>query len=206
MQVEKVIRLALLLFSFAFFSCKSDKKEEPLQPKDGLSEAKALLSGDIVLSSRATLNGVDRTLLPQGCPTKFNFRWEEDTMTLSLIDFTVGNMPFSITFVCQTKFMKLNSWEEKEYPDDGWVKFKGTNAAVTSGSPTLDKAVGSGAGVEGYLNTKTQEIEFIINYNMMNVRSEVFRQRIDKSRLGRFEEEFAQYERDLKAEKERQGL
>mgnify|MGYP002247258201 FL=1 len=43
------------------------------------------------------------------------------------------------------------------------------------------------------------------HYNMMNVRTETFLQEIDKSRIDRFEEEFAQYEKDLEEAKKEQG-
>ena len=42
-------------------------------------------------------------------------------------------------------------------------------------------------------------IEFIVNYNMMNVRTETFQQTIDKNRINNFnfQQEFEQYEKDL---------
>lgn len=60
-----------------------------------------------------------------------------------------------------------------------------------------DCQTGSGASVDGYLNVLTNQIEFIVNYNMMNVRTETFQQTIDKSRLNNFKAEFEQYEKDL---------
>lgn len=51
----------------------------------------------------------------------------------------------------------------------------------------------------------TKQVEFIVDYNMMNVRTETFLQEIDKSRIDRFEEEFAQYEKDLEEAKKEQG-
>ena len=160
-----------------------------------------------MLSTRATMSGVDKTLLESGCPTKFNFSWREDgTMVLDLSDFTVGAMPFAITFRCATKFMQLNSWEKDEYPCSGWVKFVGTDGNVTtSGDDAADNQEGSGARVDGFLNVDTKQVEFIVDYNMMNVRTETFLQEIDKSRIDRFEEEFAQYEKDLEEAKKEQG-
>ena len=162
-------------------SCESDDSltnEPPAQ--EYIDKAKEILVGDLVLSTRATMSGVDKTLLESGCPTKFNFSWREDgTMVLDLSDFTVGAMPFAITFRCATKFMQLNSWEKDEYPGSGWV--------------------------DGFLNVDTKQVEFIVDYNMMNVRTETFLQEIDKSRIDRFEEEFAQYEKDLEEAKKEQG-
>ena len=71
-------------------------------PRSGyLKEAKNILSGDIVLSTKATMNTVDKTLLPQGCPTKFNFSWEKDSLRLMLDGFTVGKMPLIVYFSCK---------------------------------------------------------------------------------------------------------
>lgn len=172
-----------------------------------VNEAKKILNGDIVLSTKATMAEVDKTLLPNGCPTKFNFKWEKDSMQLSLNGFTVGNMPLIIYFSCKCKFMQLNSWEKDEYKGEGWMKFKGKDGNVT-GDPKDDSGVqkGSGAGVEGYLNVKTSQIIFIVNYNMMNVRSECFLQTIDKNRINNYDAEFAQYEKDLAAYKKEHGL
>lgn len=189
-------------------SCESDDSltnEPPAQ--EYIDKAKEILVGDLVLSTRATMSGVDKTLLESGCPTKFNFSWREDgTMVLDLSDFTVGAMPFAITFRCATKFMQLNSWEKDEYPGSGWVKFVGTDGNVTtSGDDAADNQEGSGARVDGFLNVDTKQVEFIVDYNMMNVRTETFLQEIDKSRIDRFEEEFAQYEKDLEEAKKEQG-
>ena len=71
--------------------------------------------------------------------------------------------------------MQLNSWEKDEYKGDGWIKFKGKDGSVT-GNPKDDSGVqqGSGAGVEGYLNVKTNQITFIVDYNMMKRAFRVF--------------------------------
>lgn len=189
-------------------SCESDDSltnEPPAQ--EYIDKAKEILVGDIVLSTRATMSGVDKTLLESGCPTKFSFTWREDgMMVLDLSDFTVGAMPFAITFRCATKFMQLNSWEKDEYPGSGWVKFVGTDGNVTtSGDDAADNQEGSGARVDGFLNVNTRQVEFIVDYNMMNVRTETFLQTIDPTRIDRFEEEFAQYEKDLEEAKKEQG-
>uniref|UniRef100_UPI0028EA7DA7 DUF4903 family protein n=1 Tax=Hoylesella nanceiensis TaxID=425941 RepID=UPI0028EA7DA7 len=52
----------------------------------------------------------------------------------------------------------------------------------------------------------THEINFIVDYNMMNVRSECFLQTIDKSRTSKFDAEFKKYEADLAAYKKAHGL
>jgi len=191
--------LILMVFC-GLSSCSSDDEITKETPADEyISKAKDILSGDIVLSTKATMNGVDKTHLENGCPTKFNFVWNEDgTMTISLVDFTVGSMPFAVTFKCRTKFMNLNSWDKDERPESGWIKFQGSDGNVTTvGDDAADNQKGSGASVDGYLNVQTNQIEFIINYNLMNVRTETFKQTIDKSRIDNFEAEFEQYEKDL---------
>lgn len=189
-------------------ACDSDEKitqEPPSQTY--VKKAKEILAGDIVLSTRATMNGVDKTLLKSGCPTKFNFSWREDgMMILNLSDFSVGAMPFAISFKCATKIMQLNSWEQDEYPGDGGLSL--LVQMVMLRLPVMmpeDNQEGSGARVDGYLNVNTNQIEFIVDYNMMNVRTETFLQTIDKTRIDRFKEEFAQYEKDLEEAKKDQG-
>lgn len=201
-RATKLISSFCLLFmaTLAISSCSSDDEITQESPEEEyLSKAKTVLNGDIVLSTKATMNGVDKTHLESGCPTKFNFTWNDDgTMTVSLVDFTVGTMPFAVTFKCRTKFMNLNSWEKDEYTGSGWVKFQGTDGNVTTvGDDASDNQKGSGASIDGYLNVLTEEVEFIINYNLMNVRTETFKQTIDKTRIDNFEAEFEKYEKDL---------
>lgn len=103
MKSIKLFTLAILgIFALFVSSCSSDddlNKEPPAE--EYVTKAKDILNGDIVLSTKATMSGVDKTHLASGCPTKFNFTWKEDgSMTLSLVDFTVGTMPFAVTFKC----------------------------------------------------------------------------------------------------------
>lgn len=202
----QVIICCFLAAILGLSSCSSDE-ETPLVQTE-IDKAKEILNGDIVLSTKATMSGVDKTLLASGCPTKFSFSWKEDgTMVLDLSDFTVGAMPFAITFRCGTKFKQLNRWEQSEYPGSGWVKFEGTDGnVITSSDDAEDNKEGSGASVNGFLNVNTEQIEFIVNYNMMNVRTETFRQTIDKDRINNFEAEFAQYEEDLAKYKKEHGM
>ena len=191
-------------------SCSSDEEITQGNADNTLvSEAKSYLKDEIILSTKATLSGVDKTLLPEGCPTKFKFDWsqtDDQTFTISLLDFTVGNMGMIISFKCDVKCMELNSWEKKEYTGDGWVKFKGVDGAVWGTDTDGSASSAKGSSVQGYYNAKTHQIQFIVNYNMMNVRSECFLQTIDKSRLATFVEDKAKYEEDLKAYKNEHGI
>lgn len=209
---KNIAFLSLLFFAvFAFCSCSSDEEITNSDANSELvKEATNYLNGEIVLSTNATMNGVNKTLLPEGCPTKFKFEWSKtdaQTFTISLLDFTVGNMGMIINFKCDVKTMVLNSWEQKEYTGDGWIKFKGKDGSVW-GTDTDDGSASSakGSSVQGYFNVKTHEIQFSVNYNMMNVSSECFLQTIDKSRLATFDEDKAKYEEDLKAYKKEHGI
>lgn len=191
-------------------SCSSDEEITQGNADNTLvSEAKSYLKDEIILSTKATLSGVDKTLLPEGCPTKFKFDWsqtDDQTFTISLLDFTVGNMGMIISFKCDVKCMELNSWEKKEYTGDGWVKFKGVDGSVWGTDTDGSASSAKGSSVQGYYNAKTHKIQFIVNYNMMNVRSECFLQTIDKSRLATFETDKAKYEADLAAYKKEHGI
>ena len=208
---KNIACLSLLFFAvFAFCSCSSDEEITNSDANSELvKEATNYLNGEIVLSTNATMNGVNKTLLPEGCPTKFKFEWSKtdaQTFTISLLDFTVENMGMIINFKCDVKTMVLNSWEQKEYTGDGWIKFKGEDGSVWGTDTDGSASSAKGSSVQGYYNAKTHQIQFIVNYNMMNVRSECFLQTIDKSRLATFVEDKAKYEEDLKAYKKEHGI
>ena len=208
---KNIACLSLLFFAvFAFCSCSSDEEITDADANTELvKEATNYLNGEIVLSTNATMNGVNKTLLPEGCPTKFKFEWSKtdaQTVTISLLDFTVGNMGMIINFKCDVKCMVLNSWEQKEYTGDGWIKFKGEGGSVWGTDTDGSASSAKGSSVQGYYNAKTHEIQFIVNYNMMNVRSECFKQTIDKSRLATFDADKAKYEKDLAAYKKEHGI
>ena len=208
---KNIAFLSLLFFAvFAFCSCSSDEEITNSDANSELvKEATNYLNGEIVLSTNATMNGVNKTLLPEGCPTKFKFEWSKSdaqTFTISLLDFTVGNMGMIINFKCDVKTMVLNSWEQKEYTGDGWIKFKGEDGSVWGTDTDGSASSAKGSSVQGYYNAKTHEIQFIVNYNMMNVRSECFLQTIDKNRINNYAAEFEQYEKDLAAYKKEHGI
>ena len=203
----------VFVFIFGVIGMSSCSSDEEITDADAntelVKEATNYLNGEIVLSTNATMNGVNKTLLPEGCPTKFKFEWNKtdaQTFTISLLDFTVGNMGMIINFKCDVKTMVLNSWEQKEYTGDGWIKFKGEDGSVWGTDTDGSASSAKGSSVQGYYNAKTHQIQFIVNYNMMNVRSECFKQTIDKSRLATFDADKAKYEEDLKAYKKEHGI
>ena len=213
--MKKTIKtLALFLLSLMCLilqaSCSSDEEITDADANTELvQEATNYLNGEIVLRTNATMNGMNKTLLPEGCPTKFKFEWSKtdaQTFTISLLDFTVGNMGMIINFKCDVKTKVLNSWEQKEYTGDGWIKFKGEDGSVWGTDTDGSASSAKGSSVQGYYNAKTHEIQFIVNYNMMNVRSECFLQTIDKNRINNYAAEFEQYEKDLAAYKKEHGI
>ena len=188
---KNIAFLSLLFFAvFAFCSCSSDEEITNSDANSELvKEATNYLNGEIVLSTNATMNGVNKTLLPEGCPTKFKFEWSKtdaQTFTISLLDFTVGNMGMIINFKCDVKTMVLNSWEQKEYTGDGWIKFKSEYGSVWGTDTDGSASSAKGSSVQGYY--------------------ECFLQTIDKSRLATFVEDKAKYEEDLKVYKKEHGI
>lgn len=217
---KKIVYIGCLLLCMICFSCSSD--EEITQGdanKNLVSEAKSYLKDDIVFYTKATLNSVDKTYydVTGGCPAVFKFDWSKDddqTFDISILNFTVGNMGMIINYKCTCKTMVLNSWEQKEYTGDGWIKFYGTDGACWgqdedgsdfSGDGSAAGSIVNGSFVQGYYNVKTHQIQFIINYNMMNVRSECPIQSIDKSLLANYDKLKADYEVALKKAKEEAG-
>lgn len=188
-------------------SCNSDDNLQ-LAPMSSeyTAQAKEVLSGNVVLSTRAFIGDVDLTRLETGCPTKFNFTWQGDEVEIRLLDFHVANMPFIVNFQSKARLYTLNSWEQKEYKGSGWVKIYGTDGlsktADRQGKPLDQK---QGATIQGYYNVLTHEINMDINYNMMNVHSDCFMQKVDKHRIDRFDEEVKQYQADLVAYKKQKG-
>lgn len=209
----RTTKLAYILFCCIILllsACHSDEKvtEEGVSDKL-LTSTRGFLSGEIILSTKATMSGVDKTLLPQGCPTKFSFEWgtsNKEAFRISLLNFTVGAMPLVVNFRCNVKVIQLNTWEKDTYKGDGWIKFKGIDGETFSKEADGTSAEAKGSSVTGYYNADTHEINFIVDYNMMNVRSECFLQTIDKARINNYEEEFAQYEKDLAEYKKEHGL
>lgn len=195
----------------SFQTITEEKEPDEVVPstEELARQMKEFLTGDIVLSMKATMSGVDKTLMPSGCPTKVKFEWsetEEQSFTISILDFTIGNMGMVLNFKCDVKTMALNSWEQREYIGNGWIKFKGVDGSAWGTDTDGSASSISGSSVQGYYNVKTHEIQFIVNYNMMNVRFECFRQVVDKSRLDNYEAEKEQYEKDLLEYKKEHGI
>ena len=196
-----------ILCCTSFFSCTADD-EIILKPvsNDYISAARKVLQDSFVVNATAMQGTVNKTLLDKGCPLKYYVKWKNatsDTINIQLKGFSVGKMPVTIWFSINCKFMQLNSWEKEEYTEEGWIKFQGTGGTVryTGNENDEDDSYESGSGgagsVTGYFNAVTNEIEFVTNFNVMNMSSDVYRQVIDPARIKTFDADFAQYEKDL---------
>ncbi len=79
MAITFISMMVCLVFGFmSLVSCSSDEEITDADANTELvQEATNYLNGEIVLSTKARMNGVDKTLLPGGCPTKFKFEWSK---------------------------------------------------------------------------------------------------------------------------------
>lgn len=189
------------LLVFTPFSCTDDEAITQTPVSDNLiAKAKEMLKDSIVLNATAMMGTVNKTCLDEGCPLKYYFSWKSsDTLNIQLKEFSVGNMPVTIWFSVNTKFMQLNTWEQDEYSEDGWVKFKGTSGITNynGNSDEYEDGSGGSGSITGYYNAQSNEIEFVTVFNVMNMTCDVYQQTIDTTRIYTFDAEFSQYEEDL---------
>ena len=206
--------LSLVLSLVILNSCTADDEitKEPVS-EDHITKAHEILKDSIVLNATAMMGTVNKTLLDKGCPLKYYLEWKgNDTLNVQIKKFCVGKMPVVVWFSANCKFMKLNSWEKEEYSGSGWVKFqaRGGQTYYTGNENDVDNHYESGEGgsgsITGYLNVDTKMIEFVTYFGVMNMSSDVYPQEVDPSRMERFDEEFAQYEKDLAEYKKEHGI
>lgn len=208
---KTITGFTLCLFVGSIFSsCKADQEivQKPVE-ETYLQEAKTTLRDVVVLNATAMMGTVNKTLLKEGCPLKYYMEWRsENELNIQIREFSVGKMPVTIWFSINCKFMKLNTWEKEEYPEAGWIKFEGSGGIVnfTGKGEGYEDGQGGGGTVIGYFNAQTHEIEFVTNFNTMNMTSDVYRQKIDPTRINRYDAEFAQYEKDLEKYKKEHGI
>ncbi len=211
MKTAKMLLMAAgALMILAQTACKDDADATLTQAER--NEAAEVLSGDMVVSAKASIGGVDKTLLDGGAPCKFRFdKTGDGEMTLSQPDFQVGKMPFPLNFKIAVTLSPVLSLEKSDFPESGWVRFSGKRGVVSITGQMPDSAVdesaeGDGSTVTGFVNTKTREIQFQISYAMMTVEVNVPRQAIDPDRVANYEAEREQYEKDLEEYKKAHGL
>lgn len=181
--------LTCLLLTAGLFSCKSDDPANEAIPAKALQSAKSELNGEIVLFSHAGLGESDNTKTEKGAPTKYTFSWKENnTLNISIKNLQIGKMPSSIQFSCDTQLQPLSSFENQEHKGEGWYAIKGENGITNAFGKEVNKGT-----INGFYNVNTKQIEFNINFNMMNAYAKVMEQTIDKSLLGRFDELMKEY-------------
>ena len=200
----------LSVFTTLFTSCTPAESLEQKPVEEAyLSAAREIMNDVIVLNATAMQGRVNKTLLEQGCPLKYYLTWKsDDVMNLQIREFSVGTMPIKIWFSIDCQFMMLNTWEKKEYGEKDWVKFqgKGGSTVMEAIDENYDDGNGGAGTVQGYLNIRTHQVEFVTNFNVMNFSADVYPQTINPARLEHFEEEFAQYEKDLAEYKKANGI
>ncbi len=212
-MLRVVTKLLVVISLLGLMTACHKSEPKALDKKDDyVAKTVQMLSGkSIVLDTKAMMGTVDKTLLPKGCPTKFDFKWldKEQKIEISLLNFSVGNMPLTINFRINAPFEELNVWDRDTYPEEGWLKFQSNNGWLMAdpkpGEPEPEK-FNNPATIEGFVNPLTEEIQFVINYNMMTVKSFCFRQKINFGRTKNYEQEFKKYEADLKAYKKAHGI
>lgn len=204
------VAFSAMLCCMCFFSCSADEENTKTPVSDNyIAAARELLQDSIVLNATAMQGTVNKTLLDEGCPLKYYLNWRsKDTLNIQIRKFSVGKMPVTIWFNINCKFMQLNTWEKDEYTGEGWIKFQGTggNTVYTAIDEGYEDGDGGAGTIQGYLNVKTKEIEFVTNFNVMNMSSDVYLQKIDPTRMANFDEEFAEYERKLAEYKKEHGM
>ncbi len=202
-----ILIMMVLTMPLSLMSCSDDDDEMNLAEQiqlDGRHAVRRFLNDSIVVSSKVTINGVDKTLLSTGCPTLLFLSWESDSMWFELPEMRIGNMPFSVSFKAKCSVEKLNSWEEDEHAGGQgcWFKFVSNNGYVSTGNDPYP----NGSSIKGFFNLTSHEIEFVIDYNVMNARTVCERQVLDLSRAKNFKAEMEQYMKDLQAEKKENGM
>ena len=123
-----------------------------------------------------------------------------------------GNVgtPGCVSFMFDNKGQMIV--DKEEYTGDGWIKFQGTGGSTrytgnqNDEEGSYESGDGGAGSVTGYFNAKTNEIEFVTNFNVMNMSSDVYLQKVDPTRIDRFETDFAQYEKDLAEYKKEHGI
>lgn len=207
---NKCLFFLILFFSIVICSCTSDEEiaQKPVI-NTYINIAQEYLQDTIVFHARAMQGTVNKTVFKGGCPLRYRFKWIDDqNVNMALDSFTVGRMPVVVWFNIKCKFMQLNTWEKDEYKGDGWIKFQGTGGTIQyspSEAGDLNDSSNTGTGgagsVTGYFNANTHEIEFSVNFNVMNMSSDVFPQVLDKEKnkeaLKTFNADFKKYQEAL---------
>jgi len=144
----------------------------------------------MVLTMAAYISGEARTV-GEGMPMKFYFSYDKkkpEELILEFKKFHYGNMPLKVNFRAN---IKLLSADDKEGLKRVRLYCNNANTAIF---PVEIEATDRGnSKVDGYFYPETQEIEMFINFNMMNVTAYSKKQKIDLTRILRYDEEMDEY-------------
>ena len=210
MKLKTILSLSLVTLTLAYGLASCSKPSGPMTEAEKIESAQTFLTGDVVLSARAFMGEKDLTGLETGAPMKYHFEWKAgNTLHLKLDGFSVGKMPLQLFFEADLKPVPENQWEKKEMPGDGWIKLYADNgvSSFTPISPNMPKLPnGTGGKVTMFVNAETHEIQFNLDFNVMDIKTEVYRQKVDPSRVKNFEAEKKKFEEDYAAWKKAQGL
>lgn len=189
----------------SFYSCSNEDDEEVAEAYYHDMELRHLLYGEYVMFTKVTVNSVDKTLLEGGCPTRVVFDWVGDSLVFSIPEMQIGNMPFPISFKANCVITSLNSWEADEHAggNTSWFKFVGDKTGYVS---TGNGPEPNGSSITGFFNPATSIIEFVIDYNVMNVRTVCDRQVLDINKTRDYDTEMAKYMAALAEIKNDNGL
>lgn len=201
--MRNILILFLIVFHFSFFlsSCSEDDEEVAETIKfNGFPQ----LDGEYVVFTKVSVNGVDKTLLDEGCPTRLVFGLQDDSLSVCIPEMKIGNMPFAISFKINCNFVRLNSWEIDEHSGGNWewLKLEGHYGYVSTG----DGLKPNGSSIKIFFQPDLNIIEFSIDYNVMNVRTECERQELDVYRTRDYDKEMEKYMEKLADVKKESGL
>ena len=201
--MKKIIYLLLSVCLLCTTSCKKEEQHKEITPTDNrLQQAIDFLKGEVVLGQKVKMQDADKTRLPEGCPTKYTFTWMEKDkkFKMALQQIQPGSMPFAVSLVANLSVMELTDWEKDEYKGN-WIKLYDDKAKTYPYNEDNPEAVpdvtGTYSVVKGFYNVDTHEIEFGINYNVMNVTGYIFKQVIDKNRTANYQDDLRDYEEEL---------
>lgn len=199
-QIKSLLILSLFAFVLGLTSCSDDSST----PQKEVS-VKELLNGDLVLNTRAFMGANDLTKLETGAPIMYNFTWNGDVLRLQFQGLKFGKMPFSLSYAVDLREVELTDTDKKEANLKGksWIKLEGNNGKTTMGDekPSVEDPQKEGGKVVCFVNTTTREVEMKVDFNLMKVRAEVIRQKIDPSRTPKYKEELDKYIKSLEEAK-----
>ncbi|QZE14531.1 DUF4903 family protein [Halosquirtibacter laminarini] len=183
----KQLLYSLFLISILFCSCS--KKEEDVVAVDQTAKYEKFFNQTELFTTAAFIGGEPRTH-GDGLPLKFYFKYDKSKpkkIVLEFHQFKYGNMPFAIDFRANLQIMgtEIKNGEKR-------TRLYCNNATTTL-DPTKDGL--GGASATGYFYPDTDEFEIFIAFNVMSVTTSTPRQKIDPTRMSRYEEEMTAYKK-----------